>query len=115
MTININLDETTTINFTNLRQGNAFGFRFNININGTPIVAEDYDIMLELKQGGKSVLKILNADWTKDGSTITKLYNSFPLPTGAYTWHCTYINTSGQVVTIVPGSLTIITKDARTN
>jgi hypothetical protein len=110
--LTVNLDQTTPINFNNLRHGNAFGFQFDIDVNLTPIVADDYDITLEIKQGGKSVLKILDADWTKSGSTITKLYNSFPLPVGTYTWHCTYTNPSSQVVTIVPGRLTIIPKDS---
>ena len=107
----INLDQTTPINFLNLRQGNAFGFEFDIAVNGTPIDAADYDITLEIKLGGKSVLKILDADWTKSGSVITKLYPSFPLPVGAYSWHCTYTNPASQVVTIVPGTLKIIPKD----
>ncbi len=108
----INLDQTTPINYLNLREGNAFGFQFTIQVNETPIAAADYDINLSIFLGGKLALKIADADWTKDAATITKLYSSFPLPAGNYTFHCTYTNPAGQVVTIVPGTLKIIKKDA---
>lgn len=107
----VNLDNTTPINFINLRQGNAFGFQFDIGVNDSPINASAYNIELRILRDTNEVLVIANDDWTKSGSVISKLYNAFPLPVGFYTFHCTFTNPSGQVVTIVPGSITIIRKD----
>jgi len=112
-TIDVQLDNTTKVNYLGLRESNAFGFNFNISIDETPINASAYEFELVLYLDNRERLTIEDADWTKDGSRIEKMYNSFSLPTGEYTFDLTWTDASDKKVTIVPGTLEIIRRDER--
>ena len=114
-TLNINLNKATKINYLGLRKGNAFGFKFIISVNGAPIVSTDYTIVLTVTQPGGSgvLLTINNADWTKSGDEIEKLYTSFPIQTaGTYPFDLTWTDSGGNVVTVIPGTIQIINRYA---
>jgi hypothetical protein len=111
--VNINLNTVTKINYIGLRKGNAFGFKFKISVNGSPIVATDYTIVLTIEQPSGVILKVNNADWTKSGDEIEKLYTSFPIQTaGTYPFDLTWTDTDGNVVTVIPGTIQIINRNA---
>jgi hypothetical protein len=111
--VDIQLDNTTTVNYRGLREGNAFGFNFNISIDETPIDADAYEFTLTVYNNKKQALQVLDADWTKDGSTIENNWDSFPLCCGSYTFDLTWEDVAGNKVTIVPGTIEIIKRDGR--
>jgi hypothetical protein len=110
--VNVNLDGTTTVNYKGLREGNAFGFNFTISIGETPIDASLYAFTLTVYSKRRTVLVVEDDEWAKDEATITKLFDAFPLEPNTYTFDLTWVDGSDNVVTLIPGTIEVIRKDA---
>lgn len=108
----INLNQSNQVDYKGLRQGNAFGFSFELLLNEVPIVADDYTVLLEIYRNFQKVHSVVDWEWTRVDDKITKLYDSFPLDAADYKFHCTLTNTDDQQTTYVNGTIQVIDKYA---
>lgn len=108
----INLNQSNQVDYKGLRQGNAFGFSFELLLNEVPIVADDYSVLLEIYRNFQKVHSVVDWEWTRVDNEITKLYDSFPLDAADYKFHCTLTNTDDQQTTYVNGTIQVIDKYA---